>query len=83
MKPTRKGTPAKPSFMSSLPKKSLIADVPSSTKESKRTPPSGRRGRWKNPISLSAGMPGNEDVDPPVRRSTSAAAERLRERLRS
>jgi hypothetical protein len=38
----------------------------------KRSPTGGRRGN-RSAIGLSAGLPGNEDVDPPKRRSRSPA----------
>ena len=71
--------PAKPSFLNSLAAKSRLAAEPIRVKGSKRRAARGTGGRSLSSVGLSAGMPGNEDVDPPKRVSQSTPADRWRD----
>src|SRR5581483_3845171 len=79
----RKRLSGKPSFLSSTTAKSrLIAS--GKIKGLRKLPSTGvARGAVIGSVGLSAGLPGNEDVDPPSRRSTSTPADRWRDRLPS
>jgi hypothetical protein len=62
-KPTRQKT--KPTFSKSISRSSRIPELESHTGEVGRRR-RGRSSNWRNPTTLSAGMPGNEEVDPTV-----------------
>lgn len=71
--------PAKPSFLNSFPAKSGLGEESISMKGPRRRVTRGGGGRSPSSVGLSAGMPGNEDVDPPKRVSQSTPADRWRD----
>jgi hypothetical protein len=79
----RKRSRGKPSFLSSALSRSRIIRS-GKIKGLKKSSSGGvAKGGGAGFAGLSAGLPGNEDVDPPARRSTSTPADRWRDRLRS
>jgi hypothetical protein len=73
---------AKPSFLSSTSARSRIIGS-GKIKGLKKSSSGGvAKGGGAGNVGLSAGLPGNEDVDPPVGRSTSTPGDRWRDRLR-
>jgi hypothetical protein len=78
----RKRSPAGSSLLSSTSGRSRLVDVPTKVKGQKRS--AFRRassGARVTSTGLSAGMPGNEDVDPPTRSSSSTPMDRWRDQI--